>query len=83
MMTLRPGAISPSRSAASIIARPMRSLTLPAGLNDSSLPRIVAPVPSPIRSRTSGVRPIRSVIESAIRAVPGLLVVVLMLRPPR
>ena len=56
----------PSASAASIIDRPMRSLTEPAGLNDSSLPRISAPEPSAILpSRTSGVRPMRSMMESA------------------
>ena len=33
----RPGSISPSRSAASIIETPIRSLTLPPGLSDSSL----------------------------------------------
>ena len=32
-----------ARSAASIIATPMRSLTLPAGLNDSNFVRIVGP----------------------------------------
>ena len=49
------------------MVRPMRSLTLPPGLRDSSLPRIWAPEPSAIRfRRINGVRPIRSVIESAI-----------------
>ena len=66
-MTLSPGVMSPSASAASIIARPMRSFTLPAGLADSSLPRMVAPVPSEIRDRrTRGVPPTRSVMDSMI-----------------
>jgi hypothetical protein len=62
-----PGRRRPSASAASIIARPMRSLTEPAGFIDSSFPRMVAPVPSPMRPRrTRGVRPIRSVMDSAM-----------------
>src|SRR5689334_17209237 len=66
-MTLRPGWMRPSASAAAIIDMPMRSLTLPPGFIDSSLPRIVAPDPAAIRlSRTRGVRPTTSMIESAI-----------------
>ena len=41
--------ILPSRSAASIIARPMRSLTLHSGLKFSSLPTTVATQPSVMR----------------------------------
>jgi hypothetical protein len=37
-IVVRPGSMRPSRSAASSIATPMRSLTEPPGLNDSSLP---------------------------------------------
>ena len=36
-IVVRPGSIRPSRSAASIIATPMRSLTEPPGLSASSL----------------------------------------------
>ena len=53
-------------SSASIIATPIRSLTLPIGLKNSSLASSVAPTPlmSAIRSsRTSGVSPIVSVME--------------------
>ncbi len=61
-----PGVIRPAFSAASIIDRPMRSLTLPAGLNDSSLPRIVAPESlESACSLTSGVLPMRSEMFSA------------------
>ena len=57
----------PAASAASIIDRPMRSLTLPPGLNDSSLPTMVAPERSEMpRSLTSGVPPMSSVMFSAI-----------------
>ena len=62
------GPISPSRSAASIIATPMRSLTLPAGLKDSSFATTCAAAPSVTRrSRTSGVFPISCVMSSAMR----------------
>ena len=66
-IVVRPGAIVPLRSAASIMARPMRSLTLPPGLKDSSLPTMVAPLRSDsARRRTSGVRPISLVMSSAM-----------------
>src|SRR5437870_886503 len=65
-ITLLPGSIRPAASAASTIDSPIRSLTLPAGFRDSIFPRTVAPVPSPALSRSSGVRPTRSVIDSAI-----------------
>src|SRR5574343_1516571 len=65
-----PGPILPSCSAASIIATAMRSFTLWPGLKNSSLATTVAPVPSVTRfRRTSGVLPIRSVTEEAIRIV--------------
>ena len=60
------GRISPACSAASIMATPMRSLTLPAGLKLSSFATTSAPAPSVIRrSRTSGVFPISWVMSSA------------------
>ena len=59
--------ISPRFSASSIIATPIRSLTLLIGLNDSSLASTVAPAPLVRRfSRTSGVLPIVAVIFSYI-----------------
>ena len=64
--TPRPGAILPCASRASIIATPMRSLTLEIGLKNSSLARRCAPTPFSLAirsSRTSGVSPIVSVIE--------------------
>jgi hypothetical protein len=58
----------PSRSAASIIETPIRSLTLPAGFRISSLAATVALAPSITRlSRTSGVFPMVLVMSSAIR----------------
>src|ERR1700712_5000905 len=42
-IVVRPGSIRPSASAASIIATPILSFTLPAGLCDSSLPISSAP----------------------------------------
>src|SRR5579885_596265 len=61
-----PGARRPSRSAASTIATAMRSLTLPAGLSDSSLPSTVAlRGPGSRFSRTSGVLPTSSSTEPA------------------
>ena len=66
-MVVRPGAMAPACSAASIMARPMRSLTLPPGLKDSSLPTMVAPLRSEsARRRTSGVPPISLVMSSAM-----------------
>ena len=76
-MVVLSGEIRPACSAASIIERPMRSLTLPPGLKDSSLPTIVAPDRSEMpRSLTSGVPPIRAVMSSAI--FTGLLLVVVV-----
>ncbi len=63
-----PGWIRPSRSAATIIARPMRSFTLSAGFWLSSLATIWAFTPAvTLLSRTSGVRPISSVTSFAMR----------------
>src|SRR5689334_18449744 len=62
-MMERPGVILPSRSAASIMARAMRSLTEPPGFSCSHLAHTVAaPSASPPRlcRRTMGVPPIRS-----------------------
>jgi len=60
--------IFPSRSAASIIATPIRSLTLPAGLRDSSFAATVAFAPSMTRlRRTSGVLPMVFVMSAAMR----------------
>ena len=65
--TMVSGLIRPAFSAASIIATPMRSLTLADGLKDSSFPRTSAPAPSVTwRSRTSGVLPVSSVMSLAI-----------------
>src|SRR5438067_5835499 len=59
-----PGLILPSRSAASIIALAMRSLTLHSGFMFSSLARIVATHPSvSLRSCTSGVLPMHCVMS--------------------
>src|ERR1700710_2369004 len=59
--------ISPAFSAASIMATPMRSFTLPAGLKNSSLATTSATAPSVTRrSRTSGVLPISWVMFSAM-----------------
>src|SRR5580693_1965045 len=52
-----PGASRPARSPASISAPPMRSLTLPPGLKNSTLAASVAPSGWKRRSRTSGVSP--------------------------
>src|SRR4030042_4718906 len=62
-----PGLTPPSRSAASIMLRAMRSLTLPAGLSDSILATTSAQ-PSRTRrlSRTMGVPPIRLSTVSAM-----------------
>src|SRR4051794_38572446 len=60
-IVVRPGSMMPSASAASSIATPIRSLTLPAGLYASSLPINSAPQSGASRViRTSGVRPTRS-----------------------
>ncbi len=61
------GPIRPSRSSASIIETPMRSLTEAIGLKNSSLARISASTRArAVRrdSRTSGVAPMVSVMSS-------------------
>ncbi len=55
-----PGLSSPCRSPASIIAMPMRSLTLLPGLNDSILAARGGSPGQNRRNRTSGVLPIVS-----------------------
>ncbi len=66
-ITVLPGRASPSRSAASIMASPMRSLTLLAGLRLSSFATMRAGTPAVTRwSSTRGVRPISSVTFLAI-----------------
>ena len=64
---VEPGLILPSRSRASIMLTPMRSLTLAIGLKNSSLARRLALMPfSAARrfSRTIGVSPIVWVMSS-------------------
>src|SRR5262249_46895894 len=56
-IVLRPGSIRPSRSAASIIATPIRSFTEPPGLSIPSLANRRAPSGSRRASSTIGVRP--------------------------
>ena len=69
-ITVRPGSIRPSASAASIIATPIRSLIEPPGLNHSSLPTSSAPSPAPTRlSATIGVSPTTADTPAAIRRV--------------
>ena len=61
-----PGSISPSRSSDSIIATPMRSLTLEVGLKNSSLASRLALTClalAILSRRTSGVSPTVSVID--------------------
>src|SRR4029079_16118510 len=67
-----PGSMRPSASAASIIATPILSLTLPPGLCASSLPISSAPKSGATRpSLTSGVLPIRSARLSGMARVGG------------
>ena len=67
-----PGFSFPSRSAASIIANPIRSLTDPPGFRYSSLARIVPGTSFEIRSRrTIGVSPTRSRTVGYSRATPA------------
>src|SRR5690348_7746749 len=71
-----PGLSLPSRSACSIIARPIRSLTEPPGLRYSSLARIRAwPAGESLSSRTIGVPPTRSRTVGYSRGIAGSLVV--------
>ena len=64
-----PGSMRPSASAASIIATPIRSLTLPPGLNASSLPNSPTPSGASRASSTIGVPPTWSAMfdETATR----------------
>ena len=65
--------IRPSRSAASIIATPIRSFTDEHGLKLSSFAATFARAPSMIRlSRTSGVLPMSFVMSSAMRMLGSL-----------
>ncbi len=62
-----PGVMMPWASKASIMPTPMRSFTLDSGLKNSSLSRMSALTPASFgrrRSRTSGVSPMVSVIDS-------------------
>ncbi len=64
-----PGRNLPLCSASSIIARQMRSLTLPPGLNDSSFAHISAESAGTMRCRrTTGVLPTSSSKDSAVIA---------------
>ena len=73
-----PGLSSPSRSAASIIASPMRSFTEPPGFRYSSLARIVPGTSGEIRSsRTIGVPPTRSSTLGYSRAIAARRVLAL------
>src|SRR5580693_5281259 len=68
------GPMIPAASMASIMATPMRSLTLAAGLKNSSLAKMAALTPccsGSRRSRTIGVSPIASVMELNTRPRPG------------
>src|SRR5580765_7604576 len=65
-----PGFSLPSRSAFSIIARPIRSLTEPPGLTYSNLARSLGSTSAPIESsRTIGVLPTSSRTEGYSRAI--------------
>src|SRR5437588_8548956 len=67
-IVVRPGSIRPSRSAASIIDTPIRSLTLPPGLKASSLANSSTSRSPAIRlSASIGVRPTSSEISIGIR----------------
>src|SRR3954452_15161766 len=83
---VRPGSIRPSRSAASIIATPIRSLTDPPGLNISSLPKTTAP-PSGARraSWTIGVRPTWSAMLIGMEPIANLVWqrLLVVVDPPR
>src|SRR3954468_11330064 len=72
-IVVRPGSMRPSASAASIIATPILSFTLPAGLYASSLPISSAPLSGAGRvRRTIGVPPTRSArLDGMLVAVRG------------
>src|SRR3954462_9143369 len=74
-IVVRPGSMRPSASAAAVIATPILSFTLPAGLYASSLPISSAPQSGATRvRRTIGVPPTRSArlegIATGDRALP-------------
>ena len=69
-IVVRPGSMIPSRSAASIIATPIRSLTLPPGLNASSFTNTRASTSRVIRvSSTIGVPPTVAAMLVGISAI--------------
>ena len=69
-ITERPRSIRPSRSALSIIATPIRSLTEPPGLKYSSLAITSPATPAPRRgSETSGVLPTTAEVSAPTRRV--------------
>src|SRR4051812_24365715 len=74
-IVVRPGSMRPSASAASIIATPMRSLTLPPGLDASTLANSSTPSAASagsIRvSCTIGVAPTYSAMLTGIPAIAG------------
>src|SRR5512133_1947577 len=79
-----PGLSFPSRSAFSIIARPMRSLTEPPGFRSSSFASSFGSTPRPsASSRTIGVLPTSSSTEGYSLAIGGSLVRRGLLSVPR
>src|SRR4051794_33340433 len=73
-IVVRPGSMRPSRSAASIMATPMRSLTEPPGLYISSLPNTSAPPSGARRANwTIGVRPTWSAMLIGVEALWDLV----------
>ena len=70
-MVVRPGSMRPSRSAASIIATPMRSFTEPPGLATSSLPKTRTPSGTMRVNSTIGVPPTCSAMLIGIRPIPA------------
>ena len=70
------GPISPAVSMSSTMATPIRSLTLAAGLRNSSLARMLALTPCISGKRTSltiGVSPMASMMEPKTRPRPGFV----------
>src|SRR6185436_3911432 len=75
--TSTPDRSTPRSSASQIIEAPIRSLTEYAGPRLSSLPRMRAFVPAPMRFRwTSGVPPIERELSSKMRAMPVLYLII-------
>ena len=84
--TVTPSWRRPSRSRPSIMARPMRSFTLAAGLKNSSLSRTSARAPwrwESLGARTSGVSPMVSRMLSYTRPRPGRDGIWDVMRSPR